>query len=162
HEQGQAADRHPGPEEVREEPRAQEMAEVEDRPEQAQENAGRTGHERRALPPVHPRWHREGAVAHGVAVPFSSSARSSAGTSARGVPPLPENSRLSSWSCPRPTVPATCGRAERSSPKNVLFRKGRYFGWSCMSRRHAINRNIARRTQSRFIVRLPRRPSVPD
>src|SRR6516162_8771983 len=51
---------------------------------------------------------------------------------------LPVYSKVSSCRCPRATVPATIGRAERSSVKNVDSRSGMNFGWSCMSCRQAV------------------------
>src|SRR5476649_1165778 len=43
----------------------------------------------------------------------------------------------SSFRWPRATVPSTSGRAERASLKKADSRSGMYFGWSCMSWRHA-------------------------
>src|SRR6185369_366406 len=45
------------------------------------------------------------------------------------------NLSASRW--PRGTVPSERGRAERPSAKKSLGRRGGYFGWSCMSWRHA-------------------------
>src|SRR5436190_17220143 len=56
---------------------------------------------------------------------------------ASSLPALPVYISASSRRCPRATVPSTSGRADRESPKNVDSRSGTYFGWSCMSWRHA-------------------------
>src|SRR5437899_6814907 len=58
-------------------------------------------------------------------------------TVASHSPALPVYISASSRRCPRATVPSTSGRADRESPKNVDSRSGTYFGWSCMSWRHA-------------------------
>src|SRR3954447_26935319 len=50
---------------------------------------------------------------------------------------LPVKKASSSCSVPRATVPSTSGRALDPSAKNVLGRRPRYFGWLCMSWRHA-------------------------
>src|SRR5437870_10420901 len=65
-------------------------------------------------------------------------------TSASAVPFFPVYSSASSRSCPRATVPATIGRAERASEKNVDSRSGMYFGWSCMSCRQPALSNTDR------------------
>src|ERR1019366_5038806 len=68
--------------------------------------------------------------------------------------PLPVVSSVSSLRWPRATVPSVMGRAERPSAKKSLGRSGMYFGWSCMSWRHADSR---RRESTRALkVRLVR------
>src|SRR5438876_7859258 len=57
---------------------------------------------------------------------------------------FPVYSSSSSSRCPRATVPATIGRAERASEKNVDSRSGMYFGWSCMSCRQPALSNTDR------------------
>src|SRR5947209_1229541 len=69
------------------------------------------------------------------AITFSSTANGK--TVASRPSSLPVYSRTSSCSSSRATVPATGARAERPSAKNVDSRNGMYFGWSCMSCRHA-------------------------
>src|SRR4029079_14552036 len=58
-------------------------------------------------------------------------------TVASALPALPLYISASSRRCPRATVPSTSGRADRESPKNADSRSGTYFGWSCISWRHA-------------------------
>ena len=84
HQQGEAADRHAGPEQVREEPRAQRLVQVQERPQHAEHEARGPGQEAGPLQPVDGRRNGEGAVAHGVAS-LSSCARASGVRSEAGT-----------------------------------------------------------------------------
>src|SRR3954447_10038052 len=74
---------------------------------------------------------------------------------------LPVKNASSSWSVPRAIVPSTSRRALEPSAKNSLARSPRYFGWLCMSWRHAPSNAHRTRTSatlganrdSRFAIR---------
>src|SRR5581483_3321812 len=72
---------------------------------------------------------------------------------------LPVYRSESSCSCPRATVPGTSGRADRSSEKNVDSRSGMYFGWSCISCRHAaVNNSVHGAATKNTKTRNTRKP----
>src|SRR4051812_21955405 len=77
---------------------------------------------------------------------------------ARNSPPLsPVNSGVCRTGSSTAMAPAGTGRAERLSGKKALYARGRYFGWSCISRRQAQRQTAPIRSGSLLIVHLPER-----
>jgi hypothetical protein len=54
---------------------------------------------------------------------------------------FPVYSALSSFKCPRATVPSGSGLADRPSAKKELASSGWYFGWFAIGRRHPASSN---------------------